>query len=54
MFGEKKKLIKVVDGFPQNLVDEFVWLEEQADYILVQVRIPIRPISMMQNVKGSG
>ena len=55
-FSDRAKTIystisqKVMDGFGQNLLDELVRWQEQADEILVQVRIQIRPISGIQNV----
>jgi len=41
---------KVLDGFGQNMVDELDRWREQADEILGQVRIQIRPISGKQNL----
>ena len=45
--------LKVVDELWQNEVDELVRWQEQADSILVQVRIQIRPISGKQYVNYS-
>ena len=44
---------KVVDGLRQNQVDELDRLQEQADQILVQVRMQIRPIGAIQKVNCS-
>ena len=44
---------KFVDRLWQNLVDELIWWQEQANSILVQVLIQIRPISGTQNVNCS-
>ena len=45
--------LKVLDDLQQNNVDELVRWQEQADSILVKVRIQIRPLSGIQNVNSS-
>jgi len=44
---------KVVDRLWQNLMDELDRWQEQADSILVQIRMQIRPMSELQNVNCS-
>ena len=46
---KERSLKKVVDTLQQNLVDDLGWWQEQADLILVQVWIQIRPIIELPN-----